>query len=88
MELLQPLAWEQRKDQEDDPVMEWAVESGHQELRILAATLFCLAAQQGVDDASEALSRMLDFEASLCESEDEFLSSPVLRVIQVATTDE
>ena len=53
------------------------------ELRLKAAVLFALAAQQGYDDAISALPRVLDVEASLHEGAQEFYETPVFRTAQV-----
>ena len=67
-----------------DEAMELSVISGDTNLRALATTLFSLAAQQGVDAASDAVSRVVKYEASISRSEEEFLASSVLRVVSAA----
>lgn len=67
-----------------DEAMELSVMSNDANLRVLATTLFGLAAQQGVDSATDAVSRVVEYEAALAESEDEFLASHVLRVANAA----
>ena len=52
------------------------------ELRLKAATLFALAAQQGYDDALQALPRVLNVESSTHENAEDFYSSPVFQVAQ------
>ena len=52
------------------------------ELRLKAATLFALAAQQGYDDALQALPRLLNIESSTHENAEDFYSSPVFQVAQ------
>ena len=54
------------------------------DLRLTAATLFGLAAQQGDGDASAALSRVLEMEASFHETQEEFLNSPVLLTVKAS----
>lgn len=54
------------------------------ELRLKAVVLFALAAQQGYDDAIQALPRVLDVEASLYDDAEEFYKSPVFHTAQVA----
>lgn len=68
----------------DDAAMELAVASGNAELRVVAATLFGLAAQQGMETATDSLSLVIDYEASTCQSQEEFMTSPVLRVANAA----
>lgn len=55
--------------------------------RLLAAVLFGLAAQQGLDDALERLSRVVGFEMidKQIETQDEFLNSRVVQTAQAAT---
>lgn len=69
-----------------DDIMEKAVRTGNQDMRILAAVLFGLAAQQGNDMASESLSRVVEFEVaqSSIQSQEEFESSPVVRTANAA----
>ena len=60
----------------------------HEDTYLLAATFFALAAQQGDDEASKSLYRLIDYD---CEnrqvhSEEEFLASPVVQVARIATT--
>ena len=50
----------------------------------MAATLFGLAAQHGMETATDSLSRVIDYEASTCQSQEEFMTSPVLRVANAA----
>jgi hypothetical protein len=67
-----------------DEAMELSVVSNDANLRLLAATLFSLAAQQGVDSATDAVSRVVEYEAALSESAEEFLASDVLGVAHAA----
>jgi hypothetical protein len=69
-----------------DDVMEQAAITGKQDLRVLAATLFALAAQQGNEAASESLSRVVEFEVaqSGIQSQEEFEASPVVRTANAA----
>lgn len=68
-----------------DEAMELAVISGDDKMRVVAATMFALAAQQGFESANDALSRVVAYEASACQCEEEFLVSPVLRVAQATS---
>lgn len=52
------------------------------ELRLKAAMLFALAAQQGYDDALQALPRVLNVESSARKSAEDFYNSPVFQVAQ------
>ena len=52
------------------------------ELRLKAAMLFALAAQQGYDDALQALPRVLNVESSTHKSAEDFYRSPVFQVAQ------
>jgi hypothetical protein len=65
-----------------DITMHQAVETGSTSMRVLAATLFALAAQQGV--AQDSLERVVAHEAHLSGNEDAFLASPVVEVASVA----
>jgi hypothetical protein len=67
-----------------DEAMALGVASGAVELRLLAATLFGLAAQQGQETASDSLSRVVSYEASLCGSQEEFMESPIVQAAQAA----
>jgi hypothetical protein len=67
-----------------DEAMALGVASETIEFRLLAATLFGLAAQQGQETASDSLSRVVSYEASLCESQEGFMESPVVEVAQAA----
>ena len=67
-----------------DEAMELSVMSNDANLRVLATILFSLAAQQGVDSATDAVSRVVEYEAAHSESEEEFLGSDVLRVANAA----
>ena len=69
-----------------DEAMELAVISGDANMRVVAATMFALAAQQGSETASEALSRVVAYEAAACQCEEEFLVSPVLRVARATSS--
>jgi hypothetical protein len=64
-----------------DELMFQASQSGDSDTRLLATVLFAPAAQQGVVDASESLSRaiQLDVTAQRIETEEEFLASPVVQ---------
>jgi len=63
-----------------------AMGASRQDIRLLAATLFGIAAQQGHQEALEALMRVVAFEAELgqFESEEEFLESPVVQTAQLS----
>lgn len=68
-----------------DEAMEEAVAHGDSDLRLFAATLFGLAAQQrGSEHAAESLQRVVGAEAAAAESEEEFLESPVVQTAKVA----
>jgi hypothetical protein len=69
-----------------DDVMEQAATTGKQDLRLLAAALFGLAAQQGNEVASESLSRVVEFEVthSGIQSQEEFEASPVVKTANAA----
>jgi len=69
-----------------DDMMERAVSSDNDDMRVLAAVLFGLSAQQGNDMASESLSRVVEFEAAhkSIQSQEEFESSPVVRTADAA----
>ena len=56
------------------------------EIRVIAASLFGLAAQQGHTEAQEALVRVVQMEAGSDEirSEEEFRQSPVVKIAEVA----
>ena len=58
----------------------------NQGIRVLAAVLCGLAAQQGVDSATDLLSRIVDVELSVSavETEEDFHASPVVRAAQTA----
>jgi hypothetical protein len=63
----------------DELILE-ASQSGDAGTRLLAAVLFALAAQQGIEEASESLSRVVDFDlASGQVQTEEFLSSPIVQ---------
>ena len=57
------------------------------EARLLAAVLFGLAAQQGLDDALERLTRVVGMEMTYkqIETQDDFLNSQVVQTAQAAT---
>ena len=61
-------------------------ENEHDTGRVLAATLFALAAQQGHEPSIDALSRVVQVDVDLrnVQSEEEFLSSPVVQIAQAA----
>ncbi len=61
-------------------------QSGDSDTWLLATVLFALAAQQGVVDASESLSRaiQLNVTAQGIETEEEFLASPVAQTTRAA----
>jgi len=69
-----------------DDIMEVAVKTGNSDLRMLAAVLFGLAAQQGNGAASESLARVVEFEVAQnsIQSQEEFQSSPVVRTANAA----
>ena len=69
-----------------DELMLEASTSGDTDARVLAATLFALAAQQGIDEASESLSRVAEFDLAGrgIKTEEEFLASPVVRLAKAA----
>jgi hypothetical protein len=69
-----------------DEVMELAANTRNDDMRVLAAVLFGLAAQQGHDIASESLSRVVEFEvaSSLIQSQEEFEASPVVKTANAA----
>jgi hypothetical protein len=73
----------------DELMMEASV-NGNEELRILAATLFALAAQQGSQQSIDALSRVVqyDLEARQVQSEEEFLASPIVQIARAALVQE
>lgn len=54
---------------------------------LLAAILFALAAQQGDDEASDSLSRVIDFflQHRNVESKEDFLASPIVKVARAAS---
>lgn len=68
-----------------DEAMEKGVIQNREDLRLMAATLFGLAAQQGLEQAIDSLSRVVEYEASICESKEDFLVSPILKVAQAAS---
>jgi hypothetical protein len=57
-----------------------------QDTRTLAAVLFALAAQQGDEDATNALSRVLDVDlvARRAQDDNSFLTSPVVQITRAA----
>eukprot|EP00541_Cyclophora_tenuis_P010299 CAMPEP_0116566272 /NCGR_PEP_ID=MMETSP0397-20121206/14380_1 /TAXON_ID=216820 /ORGANISM="Cyclophora tenuis, Strain ECT3854" /LENGTH=68 /DNA_ID=CAMNT_0004093175 /DNA_START=144 /DNA_END=346 /DNA_ORIENTATION=+ len=57
-----------------------------QSLRVLAATLFSLAAQQGNERAADAVLKVMDVEVSQLSigTEEEFRNSPVVQVVEEA----
>jgi hypothetical protein len=69
-----------------DNMMEKAVRTGNQDLRLLAAVLFGLAAQQGNESAAESLARVVDFQIahSSIQSQEDFESLPVVRTANAA----
>jgi hypothetical protein len=69
-----------------DELMFQASRSGDSDTRLLATVLFALAAQQGVVDASESLSRAIELDVTTqgIETEEEFLSSPVVQTTRAA----
>ena len=64
-----------------DNVVEKAALTSDEDLRVLAAVLFGLAAQQGNEDATEALGRVVELEITQgsIQSQEEFESSAVVR---------
>ncbi|KAG7370798.1 hypothetical protein IV203_019368 [Nitzschia inconspicua] len=71
-----------------DELMLESTQSGNEQLRILAAVLFSLAAQQGDQSASDSLCRVveLDVVSRGVETEEAFSNSPVVRVANAAVT--
>ncbi len=71
---------------DDDDQHQQQRERRCQLLRVTAATLFALAAQQGVSDAEEALERLVGYEVALekIDNDESFLSSPVVQVVNAA----
>jgi hypothetical protein len=71
-----------------DELMVEASQTGNQDMCLVSAILFSLAAQQGSQVAMENLSRVVDFDVSSrgVQSEEEFLASPVVQVARAATT--
>jgi TPR repeat protein len=69
-----------------DELMVYASESGEEGARILAAVLFGLAGQQGDEEASKALSRVVEFDLASRNVKDEqgFLASPVVQTAKAA----
>jgi hypothetical protein len=69
-----------------DELMMCASETGDEDTRLLAAVLFALAAQQGDDGASEALSRVVDFDLASrnVQNQEGFKASPVVQTAQAA----
>ena len=69
-----------------DELMMRASMSNDQDTRTLAAVLFGLAAQQGDEDASKSLSRVLDFDlvARHVQDDESFLESPVVQITRAA----
>jgi hypothetical protein len=70
-----------------DELMVEASQTGNEDMCLVSAVLFSLAAQQGSKMALESLSRVVDFDASSrgVQSEEEFLASPVVQVARAAT---
>jgi hypothetical protein len=71
-----------------DELMVEASQTGNEDMRLVSAILFSLAAQQGSEVALESLSRVVDFDVSSrgVQSEEEFLASPVVQVARAATS--
>ena len=69
-----------------DELMLESSQSGSSDRRLLAAILFALAAQQDDEGASQALSRVIEFEVATeqIESQDEFAAAPVVQVANAA----
>jgi hypothetical protein len=69
-----------------DEIMFEASESGEADAILLAAALFGLAAQQGNEQAMNSLKRVIEFEVAFndYETQDDFLSSPVVQVAEAA----
>jgi hypothetical protein len=69
-----------------DELMMVASQSGSEQLQTLAAVLFALAAQQGDESASAALSRVVEFDVTSrgVETEEDFFNSPVVQVANAA----
>ena len=72
-----------------DCLMEEAAQTGDEDTRLLASILFAIAAQQGNDEAIEALSRVVQFDLSRrgVQSEEDFMASPVVQVAQAAMSE-
>ena len=70
-----------------DELMVEATQTGNEDMCLVSAILFSLAAQQGSQVALESLSRVVDFDVSNrgVQSEAEFLASPVVQAAQAAT---
>ena len=68
-----------------DEVM--ASDTNDPEARLLAATLFGLAAQQGNEQAVESLSRVVQVDLGMrgVSSQQEFEASPIVQIARVAT---
>jgi len=67
-----------------DELMYEASKSGDADGRLLAATLFCLAAQQGNERALESLSRSVEFDVRVGGYQDEHDFAERSLVAQVA----
>ena len=69
-----------------DEIMELAANTRKDDMRVLAAVLFGLAAQQGHDVASESLSRVVEFEvvSKSIQSQEEFDASLVVKTVNAA----
>lgn len=69
-----------------DEIMLEASESNDADARHLAAVLFALAAQQGIEPAVESLSRVVEYEVAArgIDTQEEFAASPVVQVAQIA----
>lgn len=69
-----------------DELMMRASENGDDDTRLLAAVFFALAAQQGDEEAMEALSRVVAYDTIARGVEDEqgYSSSPVVQIAQAA----
>jgi hypothetical protein len=71
-----------------DELMFQASQLGYDEdIYLLAATFFALAAQQGDEGASDCLARVIDYDLQhrQVKSETEFLASPIVKVARAAS---
>jgi hypothetical protein len=69
-----------------DELMVKSSQLGNEHLRVMASSLFALAAQQGDEGASESLARVIEYDTVSrgVETEEEFFRSPVVQAAYAA----